>query len=74
MCNLIFIVHNASCQTSPRERETRKAGVGLGKSGRPTVSIKTLVFFAEDISNHPLGVYKVNNSFREKVVLFDEMM
>ena len=67
-------------QTSPRERDTETKGGGGGgggvvleTSGRPTFSIKLLVFF-EDISNHPPGVYTVNKSFREKVILFDEIM
>ena len=58
---------------SKRKRERETKGWGLGKSGRPTFSILTIGFFSEDISNHPLGVYTVNDSFREKVI-FDEIM
>ena len=55
-------------ETEGERDETRgKRGVGvLGKSGRPTFSIKTIGFFSEDILNHPQSVYTVNNSFREK--------
>ena len=54
------------------ERETQ--GRGVGEIGETHVFSKNYRLFSEDISNHPLGVYTVNNSFREKVILFDEIM
>ena len=54
---------------SKRKRE--RQGVDIGETH---VFNKNYRFFPEDISNHPLGVYTVNNSFREKVILFDKMM
>ena len=55
-----------------KERERRRGG-GWGNRGDPRFQYKLSGFFSEDISNHPLGVYTVNGSFREKVI-FDEIM
>ena len=49
-------------------------GDGVGEIGEAHVFNKNYRFFSEDISNHSLGVYTVNNSLREKVILFDEIM
>ena len=60
---------------SKRKRE-RDEGVGVGEIGEThvfNISYRFFFFFSEDISNHPLGVYTVNDSFREKVI-FDEIM
>ena len=57
---------------SKRKRE-RDEGVGVGEIGETHVFNINYRFFSEDISNHPLGVYTVNDSFREKVI-FDEIM
>ena len=57
---------------SKRKRK-RDEGVGVGEIGETHVFNINYRFFSEDISNHPLGVYTVNDSFREKVI-FDEIM
>ena len=58
-----------------KERE-RRGGVGgaVGEIGETLVFNKNYRFFAEDISNHPLGVYTGNISLRVKVLLVDEIM
>ena len=48
-------------------------GSAVGEIGETHVFNKNYRFFAEDISNHPLGVYTVNISFRVKVILVDEI-
>ena len=61
-------------QEKERERETRMAGGGGGGIGETRVFNKNYRVFSEDISNYPIGVYTVNDSFREKVILFDAIV
>ena len=67
-------MYSSQCKLSniSKRKRDKEGWGGVGEIGETHSFNKNSRFFAEDISNHPLGVYKVNNSFREKVVLFDE--